>query len=514
MDGVNYLSLARNQHIPQYCGSCWAHAATSSITDRLKYMTKNVWPEHDLAIQTILYCLETDNGCHGGLPIHIYQYANEVGIPEEGCQRYEARDNEKCDDIHICRDCRRSEGCFPVYNYTKYYVEEYGHVDGVENIMKEIYAHGPVTCSIDVPDDLLEYKGGIYEDKTGIAGDGHDISVVGWGEENGIPYWVVRNSWGSYWGEDGFFRIVRGKNNLGIEDGCTYAIPKIPEKMVTNSIPRGIQRRQKYFPEACGIFDHKHEKSHIVSPLPHTYLKQEELPKEYDIRNLNGMNYATWDRNQHIPQYCGSCWAHAASAAISDRISLMRKGAWPSVALSEQEIINCSGAGTCHGGNSDYVYEYAYKEGIPDQSCQVYEAKDNECIPMNRCRNCWPGQPCYAVEEYKRYKVGEYGVAKGVEEMKAEIFARGPLSCDMYSTQRFVDYEGGVLKAEENEDSLGGHVVEITGWGVDEDGTEYWIGRNSWGTYWGENGWFRVEMHKNAFNLEEWCTWGVPIIDF
>ena len=72
-------------------------------------------------------------------------------------------------------------------------------MDGVENIMKEIYAHGPVTCSIDVPDDLLEYKGGIYEDKTGIAGDGHDISVVGWGEENGIPYWIVRNSWGTYW---------------------------------------------------------------------------------------------------------------------------------------------------------------------------------------------------------------------------------------------------------------------------------------------------------------------------
>ena len=251
--------MIRNQHIPQYCGSCWAHAATSSLTDRLKYMTKNAWPEHDLSIQVILYCSEIDKGCHGGLPIHIYQYANEVGLVEEGCQHYEARDNEACDDIHICRDCN-SDGCWAVKNYTRYYVEEYGHVEGVENIMKEIYAHGPVTCSIDVPDDLLEYKGGIYEDKTGVAGDGHDISVVGWGEENGVPYWVVRNSWGSYWvglsnaldpkGEDGFFRIVRGKNNLGIEEGCTYGVPRIPEKML-RSVPRGVQRRQRYFPHSC-----------------------------------------------------------------------------------------------------------------------------------------------------------------------------------------------------------------------------------------------------------------------
>ena len=117
--------------------------------------------------------------------------------------------------------------------------------------MKEIYAHGPVTCSIDVPDDLLEYKGGIYEDKTGIAGDGHDISVVGWGEEDGTPYWIVRNSWGTYWGEEGFFRIVRGKNNLGIEEGCTYGIPRIPEEKITNPVSLGVKHRVNYFPQGC-----------------------------------------------------------------------------------------------------------------------------------------------------------------------------------------------------------------------------------------------------------------------
>ena len=57
--------------------------------------------------------------------------------------------------------------------------------------------------------------GGVYQDKTGVIAPDHDIEVAGWGEEGGVPYWHVRNSWGVYWGEEGWFRIVRGVDNLG-----------------------------------------------------------------------------------------------------------------------------------------------------------------------------------------------------------------------------------------------------------------------------------------------------------
>jgi len=72
---------------------------------------------------------------------------------------------------------------------------------------------------------LAEYTSGIFEQYLPLPIMNHYVSVVGWGEENGIEYWIVRNSWGSYWGENGFFKLRMHKHNLGIEDYCSWAIP-------------------------------------------------------------------------------------------------------------------------------------------------------------------------------------------------------------------------------------------------------------------------------------------------
>lgn len=92
-------------------------------------------------------------------------------------------------------------------------------------MMQEIYQRGPIACGIAVPPGLMNYTGGIYEDKTGAKEIDHEVSVVGWGVENGTKYWLVRNSWGSYWGESGFFRVVRGVDNIAIEEECAWATP-------------------------------------------------------------------------------------------------------------------------------------------------------------------------------------------------------------------------------------------------------------------------------------------------
>jgi cathepsin X len=106
-------------------------------------------------------------------------------------------------------------------------------------MMQEIYARGPIACGVSVPDSLMTYTGGIYCDTTGNVAIDHDISVVGWGEDPITleKFWTVRNSWGTHWGENGFFRVCRGVNNIAIESDCAWTTPKdtwtIPVKHIT-----------------------------------------------------------------------------------------------------------------------------------------------------------------------------------------------------------------------------------------------------------------------------------------
>ncbi len=95
--------------------------------------------------------------------------------------------------------------------------------------------------------------------------------------------------------------------------------------------------------------------------------------------------------------------------------------------------------------------------------------------------------------------------------MKAEIFARGPIACDIDATSKFEDYSGGIFE-EEKILATSNHVISILGFGKTADGEEYWVGRNSWGTYWGEQGFFRIKMHKHNLGVERNCNWAVPII--
>ena len=241
--GINYLTKNLNQHIPVYCGSCWAHGSISSLADRIKIKRKAAWPDINLSIQFLLNC-QMGGSCNGGDHLATYKAIHEYGsIPYDDCMIYQACSSDsseegcknnkqmfECTATNICKTCdtftNRGGTCSPIMHYPNATIASYGAVKGSADMMAEIYKNGPIACGINA-EEIVDYTGGVLDLPHQLKMINHIISVVGWGYDEAInkQYWIIRNSWGSYWGELGFMRLVLGENQLGIEKTCAFAIP-------------------------------------------------------------------------------------------------------------------------------------------------------------------------------------------------------------------------------------------------------------------------------------------------
>lgn len=270
----------------------------------------------------------------------------------------------------------------------------------------------------------------------------------------------------------------------------------------------------------------KDTRQHIITSLPHEQYNKSNLPEVWEWSNVNNTNFLTKSLNQHIPQYCGSCWAHGALSALSDRIKIARKAQGVDINLSIQYILNCGDAGSCYGGSHTATYQFIHKNGnVPFDTCQPYLAcsfdsevglcsqGDWTCTPENICRTCstFPemGGKCLGLSKYPNASISEYGTVRGEDKMMAEIYARGPIACGI-NANAIENYQGGIFDNSEASTQID-HIVSITGWGKDaESGKKYWTIRNSWGEYWGELGYIRLVRGEDQLGIEEDCAWAVP----
>lgn len=193
-------------------------------------------------------------------------------------------------------------------------------------------------------------------------------------------------------------------------------------------------------------------------------------------------------------------------------------GPYNKINLSTQMILNCR-VGTCKaGGNPEEVYKWLLQSRVALNGCQVYTATSPDpgekiCSQKNICKSCkridWDKSECKPVLKYQTLGVLDYGYVKGVDLMKNEILKNGPISCRIKVTKALLEFKGGNILRFDNREEIFIHYVSIVGFGV-ENGIEFWRARNSWGSMFGDQGYFKVPMHSENFGIEEECLWAIP----
>ncbi|KAL1422080.1 hypothetical protein MTO96_003888 [Rhipicephalus appendiculatus] len=133
-----------------------------------------------------------------------------------------------CKSISLIRDQSSCGSCW-TYTQDKHYGKHvYTIRQDEKEIRTEIYLNGPVQAGLDIYDDFHSYKRGVYRTHCTKSRGGHIVRILGWGTENGVPYWLAANSWNVFWGDQGYFKILRGSNECGIEEHIGAGLPDEP----------------------------------------------------------------------------------------------------------------------------------------------------------------------------------------------------------------------------------------------------------------------------------------------
>ena len=194
-DGKDWMTPVKNQGL---CGSCWAFSALGIVEVAINIHFNDSDKDIDLSEQHLVSDCCSAGSCRGGWPDEALKYVKETGVPEESCYPYASSGG-------VCTPCTDwAENPWKVnYKYVSSTTDDFKYA---------LQTYGPLSVVLSAPDDWFYYSGGVYEpawsDSDGVGWANHAVILVGWNDAEGC--WIVKNSWGTGWGEQGYARVQYG----------------------------------------------------------------------------------------------------------------------------------------------------------------------------------------------------------------------------------------------------------------------------------------------------------------
>jgi C1A family cysteine protease len=195
--GKNFITPVKNQNP---CGSCVAFGSLAAVEGTYQVQKNDPDSGIDLSEAQMFYCYAAGEGmkCHDGWFVdHAFSFLREKGVTTEEFFPYTPHD----------------QPCSPKTGWDKHlmFAKDTRTSTSVSEIKQWISTTGPVTSRFNVFEDFQNYDSGVYFHTSGGQVGGHCVCVVGYNDTHATPHWIVKNSWGPQWGENGYFRIAYGQ---------------------------------------------------------------------------------------------------------------------------------------------------------------------------------------------------------------------------------------------------------------------------------------------------------------
>jgi len=207
---LGYVTEVKNQGV---CGSCWAFSVVGALESQYKNATGNL---KNLSEEQLVDCDKGDGGCNGGFLDTAYDYLLEQGSISDADYPYKAGDGKE----RFCKDEYKSV----TTKVSSYNLIPYGNE---EKLKEAVATVGPVAVAVHVGNEFKLYQGGVlYNPICSMLRMNHAVLVVGYGydDSSGLRYWIVKNSWGTEWGDGGYIKVARDYNMCGIASTAMYPL--------------------------------------------------------------------------------------------------------------------------------------------------------------------------------------------------------------------------------------------------------------------------------------------------